>query len=188
MRNKIELMKPLPTPMETFEVKRGLVKQVAADGGLNALASNYFDNVESSEDDSFEGSFGILSKVSGQYNEKGKLVVDVEQLKGPELSDFLDEEDGREKAMESRQRWSGFLDQATGYTAKQRGDKAKESAKKASKAKSAISQAKHFMEMADVDDELANKAAELITEIEEALQNGDNSRAASRGEKLGKLF
>ena len=49
MRNKIELMEPLATPMETFEVKRGLVKQVIADGGLNALASDYFDNVESSE-------------------------------------------------------------------------------------------------------------------------------------------
>ena len=47
MRNKIELMEPLATPMETFEVKRGLVKQVIADGGLNALASDYFDNVES---------------------------------------------------------------------------------------------------------------------------------------------
>ena len=36
--------------METFEVKRGLVKQVNADGGLTALANNYFENVESSED------------------------------------------------------------------------------------------------------------------------------------------
>ncbi len=188
MRNKIELMEPLATPMETFEVKRGLVKQVIADGGLNALASDYFDNVESSEDDSFEGSFGILSKVTGKYNEKGKLVVDVEQMKGPELSDFLSSDDGREKAMESRQRWSGFLDQATGYTAKQRGDKAKESAKKASKAKSAISQARHFMEMSNVEEELAAQAEELISEIEDALKNGDNSRAASRGEKLGKLF
>jgi len=188
MKNKFELMEPLPTPMETFEVKRGLVKQVTADGGLTALANDYFENVESPGDGSFEASFGILSKVTGQYNEKGKLVVDVKQMKGSELSDYLSEDGGREKAMESRQRWSGFLDQATGYSAKQRGDKAKESAKKVSKAKSAISQARHFMEMADVDETLEKQAEELIAEIEEALQKGDNSRAASRGEKLGKLF
>ena len=174
--------------METFEVKRGLVKQVNADGGLTALANNYFENVESTEENSFEASFGILAKLTGHYNEKGKLIVDVEQMKGSELSDFLSSDGGREKAMEARQRWSGFLDDATGYSAKQRGDKAKESAKKVSKAKSAISQARHFMDMSDVEESLAQQAEELIMEIEEALEKGDNSRAAGRGEKLGKLF
>ncbi len=174
--------------METFEVQRGLIKKVIADGGLIALANNYFENVKTTEDDSFEASFGILSRVSGRYSEKGKLVMDVEQMKGSELSDFLSEDGGREKAMESRQRWSGFLDEATGYSAKKRGDKAKESAKKASKAKSAMSQARHFMKMSEVEESLAQQAEGLIAEIEEALENGDNSRAASRGEKLGKLF
>ena len=32
--------------MERFEVKRGLVKQVTADGGLAALASKHFETVE----------------------------------------------------------------------------------------------------------------------------------------------
>jgi hypothetical protein len=44
------------------------------------------------------------------------------------------------------------------------------------------------MEMSDVEESLAQQAEELITEIEEALEKGDNSRAAGRGEKLGKLF
>ena len=174
--------------METFEVKRGLVKQIMEDGGLTALAGNYFDNVKDEGDDSFVGSFGILISVSGKYNEKGKLVVDVEQMKGEDLSNFLSGEGGREKAMESRQRWSGFLDVATGYSAKQRGDKAKEGAKKASKAKSAISQGRHLMKMADFDKEVVEKAEEIISEIEDALESGDFTRAASRGEKLGKLL
>jgi hypothetical protein len=51
-----------------------------------------------------------------------------------------------------------------------------------------MSQARHFMKMSEVEESLAQQAEGLIAEIEEALENGDNSRAASRGEKLGKLF
>lgn len=174
--------------METFEVKRGVVKSVQADGGLSALAKKFFEGVSENEDGSIDGHFAILSKVTAHYNEKGKLVTDVEQMKGDALSEFLSADDGREQAMESRRRWSGFLDAATGYTAKQRGDKAKEGAKKISKAKSAISSARHFMKMSDVGAEKTEQAEALITEIEECLERGDATRAASRGEKLGKLF
>ncbi len=174
--------------METFEVKRGVVKSVESDGGLAALAATFFDDVEDCGDGSFIGRFAILSMVTAQYTDKGKLATDVEQMKGDELSDFLAADGGREEALESRRRWSGFLDAATGYTAKQRGDKAKESAKKASKAKSAISSARHFMKMTEVEPELSEQAEALIAEIEECLDRGDVTRAASRGEKLGKLF
>ncbi|PXY77208.1 MAG: hypothetical protein CXX81_12750, partial [Methanobacteriota archaeon] len=68
------------------------------------------------------------------------------------------------------------------------GDKAKEATKKASKAKSAVSQARHFMKLSDVSDEKSALAEELITEIQACLDRGDFTRAASRGEKLGKLF
>jgi hypothetical protein len=44
------------------------------------------------------------------------------------------------------------------------------------------------MTMTNVDEETAAEAEALITEIEEALERGDNTRAASRGVKLGKLF
>ncbi len=176
------------TFMETFEVKRGMAKSVSEDGGLGALADKYFDNVEAASDDGFEGRFGILLKVAAHYNAKGQLVTDVEQMKGSDLEEFLSDDGGREKAMDSRRRWSEFLDSATGYSPKQRGDKAKEATKKASKAKSAVSQARHFMKLSDVSDEKSSLAEELITEIQECLGRGDFPRAASRGEKLGKLF
>ncbi len=176
------------TFMETFEVKRGMAKSVLGDGGLEALAGKYFDDVETSSDDGFEGRFGILLKVAAHYNAKGQLVTDVEQMKGGDLEEFLSADGGREKAMDSRRRWSEFLDSATGYSPKQRGDKAKESAKKASKAKSSVSQARHFMKLSDVSEEKSALAEELITEIQACLDRGDFTRAASRGEKLGKMF
>ena len=59
---------------------------------------------------------------------------------------------GREIAMESRKRWSTFLDEVTGYNAKQRSDKAKENAKKFSKAKGAIKVAqKDYADVEELD-------------------------------------
>ena len=169
--------------METFEVKRGLVKKLAADGGLAAVADKHFDNVDGAGD-SFSGSHGIMSSITGEYNAMGKLVVDVNQ----ERPDF-DDPDAMEVAMDSRRCWSAFLDEATGYSAKQRGDKAKEFAKKASKAKSGISQARKFMEMStNLSDETKAEAESMIEEIEAALEAGDNTKAAGRAEKLGKLL
>ena len=118
--------------METFEVKRGLAKKLAAAGGLAGVAGKHFENVDGSGD-SFNGSHGIMTSITAEYNAMGKLVVDVSQ----ERPDF-DDPGAMEVAMDSRRRWSAFLDEATGYSAKQRGDKAKEFAKKASKAKSGI--------------------------------------------------
>ena len=91
--------------------------------------------------------------------------------------------------MDDRKRCTSFLDAATGYSSKQRGDKAKEWAKKASKAKSAISAARHFMSMSEnVPEELVSQADSMIAEIEGALEQGDNTKAAGRAEKLTKLL
>ena len=61
--------------------------------------------------------------------------------------------------------------------------------KKASKAKSAVSAARHFMKMSqNVSEDKKSQAEELIAEIESALEEGENTRAAGRGEKLDKLF
>tara|TARA_Y100000591_G_scaffold215923_1_gene187497 strand:- start:62 stop:586 length:525 start_codon:yes stop_codon:yes gene_type:complete len=174
--------------MEKFSVKRGLVKQIGGNAGLAKLATQYFDDVNANSDGEFTASYGILTKVTGYFDKDGKLVVDVEQLKGDELNDFLAAEGGRQQAMESRKRWSGFLDQATGYNAKQRGDKAKEEAKKFSKAKSAIKMAHKSMEMATkLTDETKNKALEMIAELESMIDNGE---APSEGKvkKLNDLF
>ena len=110
------------------------------------------------------------------------------QLKGDDLGELLSKDGGREIAMESRKRWSGFLDQATGYNAKQRGDKAKEEAKKFSKAKSAIKMALKSIELSsNVTQEKIDKANQMIAELEEMIEKGD---APSEGKvkKLNDLF
>ena len=127
--------------MERFEVKRGVIKSMGGNAGLAKLATQHFNDVEVNADGVFTASFAILTSVKAEYTDDGKLQVDVEQMKGDDLSSFLSQDGGRERAMQSRQRWSMFLDEATGYSAKQRGDKAKEQAKKFSKARSAIKMA-----------------------------------------------
>jgi len=175
--------------MERFEVKRGLTKSLGGNAGLAKLATQYFDNVVVDSDGAFTASFAILTHVQGEFSADGKLVVDVTQMKGDDLSGFLSGDGGREAAMESRKRWSGFLDEATGYNSKQRGDKAKEGAKKISKSKSAISQAQKFMEVsANVSAEKKQEAEDLIRQIEEKLSEGNGTRALSLSEKLNKLF
>ena len=169
--------------METLEVKRGLAKKLASEGGLAGVASKHFDNVDGNGD-AFTGSHGIMTSITGEYNSLGKLVVDVSQV----LPDFSDEE-AMMAANDDRRRWSAFLDEATGYNSKQRGDKAKEVAKKAAKAKSSISQARHFMSMAtNLSDETKAQAEEFISTIEGLLEAGDNTKAESTGKKLSNLL
>ena len=170
--------------MERFDVKRGLVKQVSSDGGLAALARDYFDNVEDAGDNSFNGSHDIMTSIVASYNEQGALVVNITNMP----PDF-DDEQAVKSAMEARRRWTSFLDAATGYNSKQRGDKAKQWAKKASKAKSGISAARHFMSLSqNISNEVSAQAESMIEEIEAALEQGDNTKAAGRAEKLAKLL
>jgi hypothetical protein len=101
----------------------------------------------------------------------------------------FDDEQAVKSAMEARRRWTSFLDAATGYNSKQRGDKAKQWAKKASKAKSGISAARHFMSLSqNISNEVSAQAESMIEEIEAALEQGDNTKAAGRAEKLAKLL
>jgi hypothetical protein len=174
--------------MEQFEVKRGLVKTIGGNAGLAKLGGQYFSGVKSGVDGGFTASFAILRNIQATYSEEGKLVVEVEQMKGDELSEFLQADGGREEAMESRKRWSGFLDEATGYNSKQRGDKAKEAGKKISKANSNIRLAKKLMEMSKtMTDDVKAQALTLISEIEQKLEEGNGTRAMSLSEKLSKL-
>ena len=113
-------------------------------------------------------SFGLMTSVTGEYAEGRLVVVDVVQLKGEDLQAFLDD-NGMEVAMESRRRWSTFLDDATGYNAKQRGDKAKEEAKNISGAKSTINMARKTLELSTNLSDDAGKQA--ILDRIDALQN-----------------
>ena len=174
--------------MERFAVKRGLIKSMGGNAGLAKLATTYFDIINVDADGVFTGSYGLLVSVQGSYDDAGKLAVDVVQLKGADLAEFLDSDDGREKAMESRKRWSGFLDDATGYSAKQRGDKAKEEAKKFSKAKSAIKMAHKSMElMKNLDQATIDTAHQLIAELEAKIEAG-TPPSETQVKKLDKLF
>jgi len=175
--------------MERFEVKRGLIKTINSEGGLKALANKHFTNVKNAENDGFSAEWGLMTHIEANFDEDGKLAVDVHQLKGEDLQNFLESDGGREKAMESRKRWSAFLDDATGYNAKQRGDKAKENGKKVSKAKSGIKMARKFMEMSSkVTDEMKVKAEEMIAEVEQKLEEGNATRALSLSEKINKML
>ncbi len=161
---------------------------MGGNAGLAKLATKYFENINVDADGVFHGSFGLLTRVQGSFDNAGKLAVDVEQLKGGDLAAFLDSEGGREKAMESRKRWSGFLDEATGYNAKQRGDKAKEDAKKISKAKSAIKMAHKSMEMMNnLDQSTIDAANALIDELETTIEEG-NLPSESKVKKLNDMF
>ncbi|MEL0331195.1 MAG: DUF5611 family protein [Candidatus Poseidoniales archaeon] len=174
--------------MERFAVKRGLIKSMGGNAGLAKLATSYFENINVDGEGVFTGSYGLLVSVTGSYDGAGKLAVDVVQLKGGDLASFLERDDGREKAMESRKRWSGFLDEATGYNAKQRGDKAKEEAKKFSKAKSAIKMAHKSMElMKNLDQSTIDQANELIAMLEDMIEAG-TPPSETQVKKLDKLF
>ncbi len=160
---------------------------MGGNAGLAKLATGYFENINVDAEGVFSGSFGLLVKVEGSYDSAGKLAVDVEQMKGADLAAFLESDDGREQAMESRRRWSGFLDEATGYNAKQRGDKAKEDAKKLSKAKSAIKMAHKSMEMMNVDQTTVDRAHELISQLEATMEKGEFP-TETQVKKLNDLF
>ncbi|MBR17532.1 MAG: hypothetical protein CMA87_01020 [Euryarchaeota archaeon] len=169
--------------MERFDVRRGLINEVKENGGLGKLASEFFSDVKEATELSFVASHGIMTSIEGSYKD-GALIIDVTNVP----PDF-DDPEAMKLAMDSRKRWTNFLDQSTGYNSKQRGDKAKEWAKKASKAKSAISSARHFMEIsANLSEEKISQANSLISEIEALLSDNNNTKAASRGEKLNKLL
>ena len=49
--------------MERFDVRRGLIKEVDANGGLPLLAREFFDNVEGTSESSFRGSHGVMTDI-----------------------------------------------------------------------------------------------------------------------------
>tara|TARA_B110000444_G_scaffold259360_2_gene302864 strand:+ start:6015 stop:6539 length:525 start_codon:yes stop_codon:yes gene_type:complete len=159
--------------MERFAVKRGLEKNIGGNAGLARIATTYFDDIQVNAEGVFTGSFAILTNITGHFGSDGKLVVDVEQMKGEDLNAFLSSDGGREKALDSRKKWSSFLDEVTGYSPKQRGDKAKEDAKKFSKAKSAIKMAHKMMEMSkSIDQETIDTANAMIAELQGMIDSG----------------
>ena len=148
--------------MERFAVKRGLIKSMGGNAGLAKLATTYFENINVDADGVFTGSYGLLTSVQGSYDDSGKLAVDVVQLKGGDLAEFLDSDEGPAKPWNpvSAGLASSMKPRATTPSS---GDKAKEEAKKFSKAKSAIKMAHKSMElMKNLDQVTIDQANELI--------------------------
>ena len=126
------------------------------------MATSYFENINVDSEGVFTGSYGLLVSVQGFYDENGKLAVDVVQLKGADLADFLDSDEGPQKA--------------------------KEEAKKFSKAKSAIKMAHKSMElMKNLDQDTIDQAHTLIASLEEMIEAG-NPPSETQVKKLDKLF
>ena len=75
--------------MERFEVKRGMIKSIGGNAGLCKLATEHFNDVVVNSDGVFTASYAILTSVTAQYTDDGKLQVEVEQMKGDDLSEFL---------------------------------------------------------------------------------------------------
>lgn len=158
-------------PMERFHVRRGHEKKTGGNAGLAKLAAEAFDGASADVDGRFQASFGLMTSVTGEYA-SGRLVVDVVQLKGEGLQSFLDEH-GMEVAMESRRRWSTFLDDATGYNAKQRGDKAKEENKNINNAKSAINTANNTLKLSkSLDEEGRQNILDRMAALQAILDEG----------------
>jgi hypothetical protein len=56
--------------------------------GLARIATTYFDDIQVNAEGVFTGSFAILTHITGHFGSDGKLVVDVEQMKGEDLNHF----------------------------------------------------------------------------------------------------
>jgi len=174
--------------MERFALKRGLLNKMGGSAGLAKIAAGYFENVNADADGKFTGSYGILLMVSGHFDEEGKLAIDVTQMRGADLGDLLDSDGGREIAMESRKRWSSFLDEVTGYNAKQRSDKVKENAKRFSKAKGAIKIALKTMQLSKtLTPEKENVVNSMIAEIQQMIDDG-TPPSEGKVKKLNDMF
>ena len=63
--------------MERFDVKRGMIKQITADGGLAVLAKKYFEVVNDNGNNSFSGSHDIMTSIESFIDDSGALVVNV---------------------------------------------------------------------------------------------------------------
>ena len=61
--------------MERFEVKRGIIKSMNGNAGLAKLATEFFNDVEVNADGVFTASFAILTSVTAEYTDDGKLQV-----------------------------------------------------------------------------------------------------------------
>lgn len=109
-----------PEEAEVFPVKRGH----RAETNLRKVMESAFGDVEE-DGDWLVASFELINEVRARYYKKSQLWV-INDQKGPDEIDFETEMDA---AVATREAWTTFVNEATGYTPKQRRDKFKQWAK-----------------------------------------------------------
>lgn len=106
--------------MTEFDIKKGFYSNIEG-ARLGELMKAMFGNV-AEKDGTYVSHYGVMSEICVQVVSKTQMLVrtvNVEDIKS--LSD--------EEILDSKRKLNSFLEEATGFTAKQRMDRAKKKAK-----------------------------------------------------------
>ena len=109
--------------MQTFEIKRGHGKTLD-NGGLKKLMEEEFGSVDNSDDTTFNASFKALKSIVVEHRSIKEIGVETE----------TDSDASPEDSLDAHQAYNRFMQNVTGFNAKQRVDRAKARAKKEAKA------------------------------------------------------
>lgn len=109
--------------MQSFEVKRGHGKTLE-DGGLKNLMEEQFGSVDNTEQSLFKASFKALKSITVEFRSIKEIGVETE----------TDNEASPEDSLAAHQAYNRFMENVTGFNAKQRVDRAKAKAKREAKA------------------------------------------------------
>jgi hypothetical protein len=108
--------------MQSFEIKRGHGKSLE-DGGLKSLMEEEFGDV-TENDNLFSTSFKALTKMDVEFVSITEIKVETE----------TNNESASEDSLDAHQAYNRFMNNVTGFTARQRKDRAKAKAKREAKA------------------------------------------------------
>lgn len=107
--------------MTEFDIKRGFYAKIEGDN-LGEMMKSVFGNV-TKEGASFVSSYGAMARIEAKVLSKtqmGVVTVNIDDIRS--LTD--------DQIIDSKRKLNKFLEEATGFTAKQRMDRAKAKAKK----------------------------------------------------------
>ena len=106
--------------MTEFDIKRGFYAKIEG-ANLGAMMKSIFGNV-TEEDGAFVSSYGAMARIEAKVLSKtqmGLVTVNIDDIKSLTDNQILD----------SKRTLNKFLEESTGFTAKQRMDRAKKKAK-----------------------------------------------------------
>ena len=109
--------------MQTFEIKRGHGKTLE-DGGLKNMMEEEFGSVKNNDESTFNASFKAIKSITVEFRSIKEIGVETE----------TDNDASPEDSLAAHQAYNKFMQNVTGFNAKQRVDRAKARAKKEAKA------------------------------------------------------